>query len=83
MLEQQSNFLNPLEHVSEEPANKKQVINEKMIPQEITLRRSARQKRPAILNDYVVYLLEHECDLSVDMDLVSFKQSMECNNSKK
>ena len=31
----------------------------------------------------MVYLLEHESDLSVDKDLVSFKQVVECNNSKK
>ena len=54
-----------------------------MIPQEIALRRSTRQKRPAILNDYVVYLLEHECDLSVDKDPTTFKQAVECNNSEK
>ena len=31
----------------------------------------------------MVYLLEHECDLSVDKDLVSFKQAMEYNNFEK
>ena len=52
-------------------------------PQEIALRRFARQKRLAISNDYVVYSLDHERDLSVDKYLVSFKQAMECNNSEK
>ena len=41
------------------------------------------KKRPGISNDYVVYSLEHECDMSDDKDLVSFKQAMECNNSEK
>ena len=31
----------------------------------------------------MVYSLEHECDLSIDKDLVSFKEAMECNNSEK
>ena len=52
-------------------------------PHEIALRRSVRQKRPAISDDYVVYSLEHECDLSIDEGPVSFKQAMECNNSGK
>ena len=84
MLEQQSNILNPLdEHVSNEPTKNEKAINEQMIPQEIVLRWSARKKKnPAISNDYVVYSLEHKCDLSVDKDLVSFKQAIECHNSE-
>jgi len=31
----------------------------------------------------VVYSLEHECDLSIDEDPVSFRQAMESNNSEK
>ena len=41
------------------------------------------KKNPAISNDYVVYSLEHKCDLSVDKDPVSFKQAIECHNSEK
>ena len=51
-------------------------------PQEAALRRSVRQKRPAISNDYVVYSVEHECDLSIDEDPISFRQAMGSNNSK-
>jgi len=55
-----------------------QVTNEEMVeePQEGILRRSIRQKRPAISNDYVVYSIEHECDLSIDEDPISFKQAI-------
>jgi len=52
-------------------------------PQEEILRRSVRQKRIAILDDYVVYSIEHECDLSIDGDPVSVKQAMESDNSEK
>jgi len=31
----------------------------------------------------VVYSLEQKCDLSIDEDPVSFKQAIECSNSKK
>jgi len=31
----------------------------------------------------VAYSLEHECDLSMDKDPVSFRESMGSNNSKK
>ena len=62
-----------------------QVTNEEMVeePQEEILRRSVRQKRPAISDDYVVYSIEHECDLSIDEDPVSVKQAMESDNSEK
>ncbi|OMO59932.1 reverse transcriptase [Corchorus capsularis] len=52
-------------------------------PQEVALRRPVRQRRPAISQDFEVYSIEHECDLSIDDDPVSFKQAMECNNSEK
>ena len=37
----------------------------------------------AISSDYVVYSLEHECELSIDEDSVSFRQAMESDYSKK
>ena len=75
------NIPNPQnEHINDKSINNEQVVDE---PQEITLRRSERQKRPAISDDYVVYSLEQECDLSIDEDPVSFKQAIECSNSEK
>ena len=40
-------------------------------------------RRSAIPADYIVYALEHESDLSMDNDPVSFKEAVESNNSKK
>ncbi|OMO97059.1 Integrase, catalytic core [Corchorus capsularis] len=69
----------------DEPANNTQVEIEQTVnePQEVALRRSVRQRRPTISQDFEVYSIEHECDLSIDDDPVSFKQAMECNNSEK
>ena len=53
-------------------------------PQEVALRRSQRERRPAISNDYVVYLHETETNLSInDNDLVLFSQVVSCDNSEK
>ena len=42
-------------------------------PQEVALRRSQRERRPSISNDYVVYLHETETNLSInDNDPVLF-----------
>ncbi|KAJ1412275.1 gag-polypeptide of LTR copia-type, partial [Sesbania bispinosa] len=63
MQRQQVNVPTPQnEHIDDEPANNVQVTNEQVAeePQEVALRRSVRQKRPAISNDYVVYSIEHE-----------------------
>ncbi|CAH9072186.1 unnamed protein product [Cuscuta epithymum] len=64
--------------------------NEHIITQEndnssegITLRRSSREKRSAIPNDYLLYSIEHECDLSIGEDPVSFKEAMDSINSYK
>ena len=84
--EQRIDIPNPQDvHIDDEPANNVQVTNKRVVDglHEIALRRSMRQKRPAISDDYVVYSLEHECDLSIDEGPVSFKQAMECNNSEK
>ena len=53
-------------------------------PQEVALRKSQREMRLVILNDYVVYLHETEKDLSInDNDSVSFSQVVSCDNSEK
>jgi len=52
--------------------------------QEVALRRSQRERRPVISNDYVVYLYETETNLSInDSDLVLFSQAISCDNCKK
>jgi hypothetical protein len=52
-------------------------------PQEIVFRRSQRERRSAILDDYVVYLQELENDLGIDKDPVSFSEAINGNNSDK
>lgn len=57
-----------------EPTNDVHVTNEQVIQeaQELAPRRSERQRRPTISSDFVVYSLEHECELSIDEDLNLF-----------
>ena len=75
------------QHNEEEQQNNEPVIhNEPVVeePQEVALRRSQRERRPAISNDYVVYLQESEADLSInDNDPVLFSQAVSCDNSDK
>ena len=48
------------------------------------LRRSIREKRSAVLDDYIVFLHEHEVDIGVvEEDPITFYQAMEKSNSKK
>ena len=48
------------------------------------LRRSTREKRSAIPDDYIVFLQEHEADLGVVEDnSINFHQAMENPNSQK
>ena len=68
--------------VQEEEENAQ--VNEQVRPQEeIVSRRSTREKRSAISNDYIVYALEHESDLSIDNDPIFFDQDMSSENSDK
>ena len=54
-------------------------------PQEsMPLRRSTREKRSAIPNDYFVYLQEHEVNLGIEEDdPINFHEAMESSNSQK
>jgi len=69
----------------EQQINDHEVNNELVVeqPQEIKLRRSQREKRSAISNDYVVYLQESENDLSIDNDPISFSEAINDDNSDK
>ena len=73
-----SNIITP-----EVPYDHTQVEIEKFQPIETTLRRCIREKKSAISDDYVVYSVEQECDLSIDKDPLSFKQAIECGDSEK
>ncbi|WJZ82589.1 hypothetical protein VitviT2T_002334 [Vitis vinifera] len=52
-------------------------------PQPAPLRRSQRERRPAIIDDYVVYLQESDFDIGIRKDPVSFSQAMESDDSSK
>ncbi|RVW22816.1 Retrovirus-related Pol polyprotein from transposon TNT 1-94 [Vitis vinifera] len=52
-------------------------------PQPALLRRSQRERRPAITDDYVVYLQESDFDIGIRKDPVSFSQAMESDDSSK
>ncbi|RDX89502.1 hypothetical protein CR513_28763, partial [Mucuna pruriens] len=57
----------------EQEHNNEPIVQE---PQEIALRRSQRNRRLAISNDYIVYLHELEIDLSINVnDPISFSQA--------
>jgi len=60
----------------EEQHNNEPMIHDEHVveePQEVALRKSQRERRPAISNDYVVYLHETKTDLSInDNSPISF-----------
>jgi len=47
------------------------------------LRRSQREKRSTIPDDYMVYLQESDLDVGIKNDPISFLQAIECNESDK
>ena len=71
--------IDTMEHNNQEPTPlNESIVNELVIiqgqssvPQE-PLRRSIRERRSAISNNYVVYAIENECDLSLDKDPNTF-----------
>ena len=49
----------------------------------LVLRRSQKERKSTILNDYMVYPQESENDLRIDNDRVSFSEVTNGNNSNK
>ena len=49
----------------------------------VLLRRSIKERRLMILDNYTVYLQKHEFDRRLEDDLVSFNQAKQCINSQK
>ena len=78
-------IVEPLNNQEEEQINDPEVNNEPIVEQsqEIVLRRSQRERRSTILNDYVIYLWESENDLSIDNDPVLFSQATSYDNFEK
>jgi uncharacterized protein YqgQ len=60
-------------------------IEEPLISQELMpLRRSTRERRNTIYNDYVVYLQEHKFDIGMmEEDPENIHQALKCQNSEK
>ena len=53
-------------------------------PQEVPLRRSTRERRSAIPDDYIVFLQEHEVDVNlVEDDPINLQQVLQSSNSHK
>ena len=53
-------------------------------PQEVSLRRSIRERRSAISNDYIIFLQEHEDGVGLtEDDPINFCQAMRSSNSQK
>ena len=53
-------------------------------PDPTPLRRSTRERRSALPDDYIVFLQEHEFDIgAVEDDLINFRQAMETSKSQK
>jgi hypothetical protein len=61
------------------------VANEQMVeePQGEVLRRSQRERRSSILDEYVVYLQKSDFDIGSSKDLISFSQALESVDSTK
>ena len=58
-------------------------VDEQQQPQlEVPLRRSISERRSAISDDYIVYLQEHEFDIGLEDDPISFSQAKQCVNSE-
>jgi len=68
------------QQINDLEVNKAPIVEQ---PQEIVLRRSHRDRKSAISNDYVVYLQESENDLSIDNDPISFSEAINGDNSDK
>ena len=73
------------QQTNEPPLHNEAVTNEPIVdePQEVVLRRSQRERRSAISDDYVVYLQESDFDIRTCKDQVSFSQAIESNDSAK
>lgn len=52
-------------------------------PQPVALRRSQRERRSAITDDYVVYLQESDFDIGIQNDPVSYSQAINSKDSDK
>ena len=75
------------DNVLDPPAQVQQIVlkEQTLQPQEpMPLRRSTKERRSAISDDYFVFLQEHEVDIGVvEDDPINFRQPIESSNSQK
>ena len=78
-------FDNVEQQINDQSLSNEIITNEPIMeePQQSTLRKSQRERRPAISNDYVVYLQESDYDIGTSKDPVSFSQAIGCSDSDK
>ena len=59
-------------------------IEQTQQPQEVPLRRSTRERRSAISDDFIVFLQEHDDGVGLtEEDPINFSQAMQSSNSQK
>ncbi|RVW14113.1 hypothetical protein CK203_099175 [Vitis vinifera] len=68
-------FIEDVELIHEEVTQEPQV--------QVSLKRSTRERRSTISDDYVVYLQEHEFDMGLEDDPISVSQVKQSSNSEK
>jgi phosphopentomutase len=73
------------QQINEPSLHNNMVTNEQMVeePQGVALRRSQRERRFAISDEYVVYLQEFDFDIGSSKDPISFSQALESVDSTK
>ena len=78
-------FDNVEQQINDQSLSNEIITNEPILeePQQSTLRRSQRERRHAISDDYVVYLQESDYDIGTSKDPVSFSQAISCSDSDK
>ena len=77
---------NQAPNIQEPPIQNEELahVHEKLPQQsqeQVPLRKSIRERRSTILDDYVVYLQEHEFDVGLESDPISFSQAKQSSNS--
>ena len=66
------------------PISKQEPIVQTQQPQEVPLRRSTRERRSAILDDYIIFLQENEIDVNLVEDgPINLQQALQSYNSHK
>jgi hypothetical protein len=73
------------QQINEPSLHNNMVTNEQMVeePQEVALRRSQRERRSAISDEYVVYLQESDFDIGSSTDPILLSQALESVDSTK